>query len=174
MATIRFNNSYLQTATVTGSSFATGGPLVSSSGVSFYTTQLSGGSNGDTQLVIYKGSVPSFPTFTDASTRSADVLITFSLQGLTSSYAITTTANSFRLQLGVNTVPQAASAAGTATWFLLRRAGTSSLTDKGAMIGTIGATGSGADLELASTSITIGPLYSSNGIFINFPFERIF
>lgn len=168
MATIRFNSDYNA-----GVNANTAGSLVC--GGSAQNTTISGSNSaGATVLLIYKGSVPSFPSFTDISSRASDLLITFSLGTLSSSVIATTTSNSYRLQLGINTVPQAASAAGTATWFLMRRNVGTSLTSYGAMLGTVGVTGSGADLEVADTNITVGPLYSSSGVFLNFPFDVTF
>ena len=131
------------------------------------------GFNGNTRLGIFKGSVPSFPSFTDLSTRASDLLILFALGANTESYSTFADSTTFRLKLGIKASPQAASAAGTASWFIIQYSN-DDLTAVGAMIGTVGNTGSGADLEVPSTSITVGPLYTSAGIYINFPLNQTF
>ncbi len=168
MANIRFNSSFFENSLVgVGDGF-----LANPTGYTASLSNLSGG-NGSTRLVIFKGSVPSFPALTDLSTRAADLLILFSLPIATGSYETFSDSSNFRLKLGIKAVAQVAAAAGTATWFILQFA-SDNLTACGAMIGTVGTVGSGADLEVPSTNITVGPLYTSAGIYINFPLNQTF
>ena len=134
---------------------------------------LSGGSSsGLSLLIIHKGTPETFPSFTDRATRASDVLITFTLQSGTSSYTqVGIVGQKHRLLIGKHLPQQTASASGLASWFLLCRAGTTSLTDKGALLGTVGLIGSGADLEVPSTNIVSGDYYSSAGFHVNLPFD---
>lgn len=168
MANIRFNSSFFESSLVG----AGAGHLANPTGHLQSASNLSGG-YGSTRLVIFKGSVPSFPTLTDLSTRAADLLILFNLPISTGSYETFSDSSNFRLKMGIKAVPQIASAAGTATWFILQFS-SDDLVSYGAMIGTVGNTGSGADLEVPSTAITVGPLYTSSGIYINFPLNQTF
>jgi len=120
-------------------------------------------------LIIYKGTIENFATFTDRSTRSSDVLITFTLPAGGSVTNLGIVNNAFRSLVGKHLPNQAAAAGGVASWFLLCRAGTTSLTDKGALMGSVGITGSGADLEVPDTSIIQGNNYQSAGFFLNMP-----
>lgn len=133
-------------------------------------TVISGSSTaGVSLLIIYKGTMPAdFSAFTDRSSRSSDVLITFtSYSGATNFVDAGIVSNAQRYLICRYLTNQTASASGTASWFLACRAGTTSLTDKGALMGTIGITGSGADLEIPSTSIVNGTNYQSAGFYIN-------
>jgi hypothetical protein len=134
---------------------------------------LSGGaSNGMSLLIIYKGTPETFPSFADRSTRASDVLITFTLQSTTSSYTITgTVGQKYRVLIGKHLAQQTASASGQASWFLLCRSGTTTLADKGGMLGTVGLVGSGADLEVPSTNIVSGEYYASAGFHVNLKFD---
>jgi len=120
-------------------------------------------------LIIYKGTIENFATFTDRGTRSADVLITFSLPGGGSVSNLGIVNNAFRSLVGRHLPNQAAAAGGVASWFLLCRAGTTSLTDKGALMGSVGITGSGDDLEVPDTNIIQGNNYQSAGFYLNMP-----
>lgn len=170
MATIRFNN--LTINSLMNGNIA-GAPL--SNANSTQASHLSGGSASTSLLIIYKGTQENFATFTDRSTRASDVLITFTLAGTTASFTdlgqinigLANAARSYKM--GIALANQAASATGTAAWFMICRSGTTSLTDKGAMMGSVGVTGSGADLEIPSTSIVAGTNYQSNGVYFNFP-----
>jgi hypothetical protein len=70
-----------------------------------------------------------------------------------------------------------AQASGTASWFILARwapnngstTTSTAMSGFGSMMGNIGITGSGADLEIPNTSITAGSTYSSAGMYVNFP-----
>lgn len=170
MATVRISNTVAGVLVANG---YTGAPITTSG--AFPSTISGGGAAGSALLIIYKGTPENFATFTDRATRSSDVLITFSLPAAAGSYTdlgqinagAANAARSFKV--GIALANQAASATGTATWFLMVRAGTTSLTDKGAFMGTVGTTGSGADMEIPSTSIVSGSNYQSNGFYFNFP-----
>jgi len=79
------------------------------------------------------------------------------------------------------TIPYAAIRDGTATWFCLNRYGRyapSSATINaninstfGAIMGTVGGLGSGADLEISNVNIYADTIYTSAGIYINIPYE---
>jgi hypothetical protein len=132
------------------------------------------GANGIiSQLVVYRGTPATYPSFTNASTRSSDILIAFNIPANTGkgeSWENQGAIGNFRrFLIGRITTPQNATLSGTASWFLLRRAGTDSLTDKGSGIGTIGLIGSGDDLELPTLSIVSGQSYQVAGFFINIP-----
>lgn len=129
-------------------------------------------------LKVYKGAMPTWDTFTDMTSRSSDLLLEMSLPPALSTYsALGVVNNAQRYKVGIMTTPTAAIASGTASWFVLHAtySGTATPTlttltsDKGAMTGTIGVTGSGADLEIGSTAIESGIQYTSAGITLNFP-----
>jgi hypothetical protein len=134
---------------------------------------LSGSStSGAATLLIYKGTPETFPSFTDRATRASDVLITFTLGANTASFTQLGTVGQFsRWIIGKQLTQTSAAASGLASWFLLCRSGTTSLTDKGALLGTVGLVGSGADLEVASTNIVSGQYYTSAGLYINMPYD---
>lgn len=135
-------------------------------------------------LEIHSGSVPTFQTFLDASSRESDVLISFPLAGGWGTSGIDSgfVNNAKRVALGRQTGLTAATTSGQASWFVIYRnnldpgsaapAG-STPTDFGtvraAMLGTVGVIGSGADLEIFDTNIVAGNSYTSNGFTINFP-----
>ena len=131
----------------------------------------SGSTAGASLLIIYKGTIETFPSFTDRSTRSSDELITFTSVATAGANwsTIGVVSDAYRYIVGKNLTNQAAAASGAATWFLCCRAGTTSLTNKGAMIGTVGLTGSGANLEIPDTNIVASTNYQSAGFYINFP-----
>ena len=166
MSTIRMSSALISSmveGTYAGNLIATSGTVAS--------LLSGGGSAGTSILIIYKGTVPTdFTSFTDRSTRSSDVLITFSLGVGTVSYTNLGLVNNARQFLvGKALTPVAASASGTASWFLLCRGGTTTLTDKGALMGTVGILGSGADYEIGNVNIVSGSNYTSAGLYLNFP-----
>jgi hypothetical protein len=128
-------------------------------------------------LNIYQGAVPTFATLTDYSTRASDLLVTFNITGATSYSNLHLVGNQYRMILGINGTPKAASASGIATWFLLIRSSgpagvavnTTLTLDRAAMMGTVGLGGSGADIEVGDTDIVAGVNYTSTGIYFNFP-----
>ena len=127
------------------------------------------------RLDIYQGTIPSWSSFTDASTRASDLLVTFSLSP-SNSFVTSNTATSYRIQLAITGNEATASQSGLATWFMLRNYSGSSndLTIRGALIGTVGITGTGADLEIPDTSIASGTAYRCSSFYINFPLEFTF
>ena len=170
MATARFSFNALHYTFVDGGNWQ---KHIIAANYSASAATLSGGAAGAALLIIYKGTPETFPTFTDRATRASDALITFSLPANTGSYTYIgeTVAQFQRYIIGKCQTLTAASASGLASWFLLVRAGTTSLTDKGAMLGTIGLVGTGADLEISSTNIVSGEYYTSAGIYINIPHD---
>lgn len=179
MPTVSFNSPFLSQMLIGATYAVTIGNLVTPTtlgthGAPSPQSALSGGSAGETTLTIFKGTPASFPALTDVATRSSDVLITFSLPATTQSYSTTAAATGVRLVLGIAPQSTAAVLSGTASWFLLRRAGTTTLTNKGALLGTVGISGSGADLEVPDTNIVLGQSYRSNGVTLFFPFNRVF
>lgn len=121
-------------------------------------------------LTIYRGAIESFPAFTDRASRSSDVLITFNIPGLSAGYNVVgAVGTAHRVLIGKHLANQTASASGVATWFMLSRNLGTSLTNVGALIGTVGLSGSGADLEIPDTSIVSGANYQSAGFFVNVP-----
>lgn len=111
-------------------------------------------------VCIMKGTVPTnFTTLTDFSSRSADVLVQWSVPGGQFTASPTTNPASFSSSFA------AASASGTATWFWWMSRGYRSPSSGfnntifEQIVGTVGVTGSGADLEISSTSITAGQLF---------------
>jgi hypothetical protein len=132
------------------------------------------------RINIYKGTPATFPSFTDLSTRSSDLLIQFVL--LDNSRAVENMGivnQKVRWLIGKCLTVTAAVGSGTATWFLAYGRGfgtgtSNSLTIRGALLGSVGATGSGADLEIPNTDIVSGANYQSAGFYINFPQNRTF
>lgn len=126
-------------------------------------------------LNVYKGTMPaSFNTFTDAADRTADLLVSFILP-ITISYidlgTIGTGAGATRrFLIARHPENKAATASGVATWFLITQSFSTSLTDKAALMGSVGTPGSGADLVIPSVNIVSGVNYQSLGLIINFPY----
>lgn len=112
-------------------------------------------------ISIMKGEVPAnFTTLTGYSSRSADVLVQWTIvNGQFGSSAVTTN------PAVINTSFATASASGTATWFWWVTRGwmgggwgyDNTLYEQ--MIGTVGLPGTGADLEIPSTSVTSNQLF---------------
>lgn len=167
MATIKFNQS-IAASIISGDGE---GSIIMGSTLPPRSTTLAGSNtNGIAVLNIYKGIKETFPSFTDTNTRSADLLISFTLNSGNNSFEAFTLSTGYRYIIGKCLTPTAAVGSGTATWFLLKRNGTSSLTDKGALIGDVGLLGGTADLQLPDVNIVSGTYYRSNGFFINFNF----
>lgn len=127
-------------------------------------------------LEIYSGTKPAdFSAFTNVSSVAANLLITFNCGAATANgsvYEDLSTTSYLRYRVGKSLgAATLATASGTASWFLLRRnpSGTGDIVANGAIMGTVGATGSGADMEIDTTSIVSGSSYRSNGFVINFP-----
>jgi len=166
MATIRLSSNQVQTTMAGGTGT---GVLMAATGNSNPSIISGSGTAGVSLLIIYKGTIENFATFTDRSTRAADVLITFTLPTSAGYSDLGIVSESARYLVGRHLPNQAASASGTASWFLLCRSGTTTLTDKGALIGSVGITGSGADLEVPSLSIVSAQNYQSAGFYLNMP-----
>jgi hypothetical protein len=122
------------------------------------------------RFAIMKGTVPlDFSTLTSYSARSADTLILFQSSAATTP----SLTNEFSpSQQNVNpmvitTIYVNATASGTATWFwwfTTPRTGVGIIYDNAILpynqiVGTVGITGSGADLTLPSVTITSGNAY---------------
>lgn len=71
----------------------------------------------------------------------------------------------------INTLYKAAALSGTATWFMIvsRNKGDAIGTPYQEIIGTVGLTGSGADLELADANIVAGRAYKISNLRITLP-----
>jgi hypothetical protein len=145
--------------------------LVTSAFGSFPQSLISGGNNaGTTLLLIYKGTPATFPDLADRSTRASDLLLTFSLPFGTGSFQnLGYVGTTLQYVIGKGQPLSNAAASGTATWFILCRAGTTSLTDKGAMIGTVGDLNSSEDLKIGNVSIVSGQSYQATGIIVSLP-----
>lgn len=113
--------------------------------------------------------IPSdFSTLTSVTSRAADQLITFGSGSLTDATFVNT-CNVSTNPAVINSLYRAASATGTATWFRwLVYNGTYSVVVHQA-IGTVGISGSGADLELPNTNIITGQLYRILNLRIQIP-----
>jgi hypothetical protein len=103
-------------------------------------------------IKMMKGTVPTdFSGLTSASSRSSDVLWSDTIAG-----------NEGILLNGVwtlSTAYQFATQSGTAAWFWLSNWGGDGNATGSQIVGTIGATGSGANLTLDSTTILSGAWY---------------
>lgn len=174
MANLTFSNQLLnevfgvQTPSQMQSLISTG------AGSATYPFVLAGGIAASTALYIYQGAVPtSFTSLTDTSVRAADLLITFSIPAYSTSVVDNGNVNNVSKRMTICKVPTpvAATASGTATWFLTCATWSTDLTNKVALIGTVGAPGSGADLILSTTAIVAGMQFTSMGFNLNFPYE---
>lgn len=144
---------------------------------------LAGGPAGSTRLNIYKGARPPMSTLTNLNNYSSNLLISFPIpaystdrsvtgmffdysSAIDSSATISKTVNypGVTAYLGISPSFVAASASGPATWFWFGNYATpTDLTGKSFVTGTVGITGSGSDLEIASTAIEANELYKSMG-----------
>lgn len=125
-------------------------------------------------LNVYKGTMPSsFSAFTNYDTRASDLLISFILPVAISHSDLGTigtgAGTTRRYIIARHPENKVATANGVATWFLITQNFSTSLTDKVAIMGTVGTPGSGADLVIPSVNITSGVNYQSLGLIINFP-----
>ena len=117
-----------------------------------------GASSAYGMMFILKGSVPTnFGGLTSWGVRSSDVLLQFTKAAgeIFLNFPGNNTVN-------FNTIYKNASASGTATWFWImttRGSGSSGETIFQQMIGTVGTQGSGADMEISSTTVTSGQPY---------------
>ncbi len=130
-------------------------------------------------LEIYAGSVPvNFTGFTNANQRISDLLIQFPI-GDQNGESVQETGDARKLLIAKCLSAKVATNSGVATWFLIRAEGdvdaspanAGDLVTAGAIIGTVGALGSGSDLEIADTTVISGNLYKSAGVLYNMPIE---
>ena len=148
----------------------TGHIVRSSATPDIYTIAGTGNTTPDAVREIYKGTVPTFPALTNASTVAADLLISFPLANPNSNNVIV--GDTLQQLLGKRLIDTAATASGVATWFLLRRNNTTALNTSGGIIGTVGVLGSGADLEVPNTAIVQGQNYQSAGFNLSWLLTR--
>jgi hypothetical protein len=137
-----------------------------------------GGTQNHAMIRVYQGAVPTFATLTDFGTRSTDLLWWANLDPAVASYTPLGVVNdSARFLIAIKNVQVAAVGTGLATWFLMHHNGnlastatvTSLTTDKGCMLGTVGAAGSGADMEIGDPNIVSGVGYTCAGVYFNYP-----
>ena len=166
MADIRFQGGASNNASNVIAKYTTGGAGLFGGG----TNALAGDSTGS-RLNIYKGTIETFPSFTNVSSRSADLLVQITLSTAFSNAGNVTVSGVQYYRFTAGAGPAAtATQSGTATWFLMFNNGSSGdLTTRGGMLGTVGTAGSGADLIIGSTNIVSGQTYSSSGIIMNWP-----
>ena len=165
MSTIKFTTSFSENILLNSSN----GIIASSSVSNPYVISGSLASNVSL-LLIYSGDIPDLSQLTDRGTRSSDLLISFSIPDQARGFTTQTLSDRYQATIGKCPTPTAAVNSGVASWFLLCRSGTTSLTDKGSMLGTVGLPGSGADLTIPNTSIVSGNIYQSAGFTISFPY----
>lgn len=125
--------------------------------VGAFITNLSGGANAG-ELVIMSGTMPASASGLTSTTAPVGTtqLVSFNVNQLGASHSGSV--------LTFSTPYVAATASGTASWFWYRTRATLSSGYNGtavyqSIIGSIGEPGSGADLEVASTSIVSGNVY---------------
>lgn len=169
MPTISFSQDFIQSSETTNNSVGrmiNYGTirvpcLLSWAGSTRFNTEYQG------YISIMKGTVPSTLTFTDFNQRSSDSLCSFTTSNFSPS------SSTYYLNPAViGTIYVAAGASGTATWFwwYIRTGydgvGTGIVQQ---LAGTVGVTGSGADLEVPSTTITSGQLLRITNLRLRLP-----
>jgi hypothetical protein len=136
------------------------------------------------RLAIFKGTVPvDFSTLTSFNAKASDLLITYDATAGTSSTGI----NQFTGSQGsvnpmvITTTYVNATATGTATWFwwfTTPMSGGSvwnnTVVPYNQIVGTVGTTGSGADLTIPSVAITTGSPYRIFNYRLQIPTEWTF
>lgn len=122
---------------------------------------------------IMKGAIPTdFSTLVNSNSRTSDILVAFyrGNWGFADSFSITFTYDNSNHLITVGTPFVNAVASGTATWYWMLAGGLRNTPDiYQQSFGTVGITGSGADLEMNSTVITSGQPYKINNLKIQFP-----
>ena len=122
------------------------------------------------ELHLMKGTVPTqanINSYTGYSDRSADTLVSFTYSPSKggpngTNYFSASSSTWFQNPASISTIYNSAAATGIATWFWLinRPFNVSNGMVNGPLyqqfVGTIGVTGSGADLEIPSTTINVG------------------
>jgi hypothetical protein len=116
-------------------------------------------------LYIMQGAVPSdFTTLTSVNARVADILVEF--RSSNSDFASSSYANNV---FTLNTSLVQATNTGTATWFWIIQTPNAQSTPNQQIAGTVGTIGSGADLEISSTSLVGGSSYRISNLVFNMP-----
>ena len=114
---------------------------------------------------IMKGTVPTdFTTLTSFNSRVNDILVPFKV----SNYDFASSSHQNDI-FTMNTSLKPATATGTATWFWIVQAAAASSALEQQVFGTIGTIGSGADLEVSSTSVVIGAPYRISNLKFKMP-----
>jgi len=136
------------------------------------------------RLAIYKGTVPvDFSTLTSFNAKAADLLITYDATQYTSSTGINqfTGSQDNVNPMVITTTYVNASATGTATWFWWfttplsgSNIWSNTTVPYNQIVGTVGITGSGADLTLPSVAITSGSPYRIFNYRLQIPTEWTF
>jgi len=136
------------------------------------------------RLAIYKGTVPvDFSTLTSFNAKSADLLITYDATSFTSSTGINQfTGSQASINPMVITTPYVnALASGTATWFwwfTTPLSGTNIWSNTtvpiNQIVGTVGITGSGADLTIPSVALVAASPYRIFNYRLQIPTEWTF
>jgi hypothetical protein len=122
-----------------------------------------GNYGGGGAVYIMKGAVPSdFTSLTSYNVRASDVLVGF--KSINYDFASSSYANNV---FTMNTALVQATGTGTATWFWIIQTGGGPNTPFQQIVGTIGTIGSGADLEISSTSIVTGSPYRISNLVFN-------
>jgi len=136
------------------------------------------------RLAIFKGTVPvDFSGLTSFNAKSSDLLITFDATQYTSSTGInqfTGSQNNVNPMV-ITTTYVNASASGTATWFWWfttplsgSNVWNNSIVPYNQIVGTVGVTGSGADLTIPSVDIVAGAPYRIYNYRLQIPTEWTF
>lgn len=154
MATVEFSSNIANSITTGMMNLAAGGPRSSYSNSPIL--------HSEALFYILQGVKPSsgLPSY---ATLTGNTLIGWgqSTSGLSPTVKIGTTTT-------IATTYTAASVTGTATWFFIGRVYSGPVVVQG-IYGSVGAVGSGADLEIPSTSIVAGTQYRVSSLIITFP-----
>ena len=114
-----------------------------------------GGGGYSDRIRFMKGTIPTyFPNYDTLTFRTSDILVDWNHLATVTNDSVTTSA-------------AAASQSGAVSWFIFFRENAWTPV----IIGTVGLTGSGADIELANTNIVQGTTYSISNLRISFPTE---
>lgn len=171
MATVRFP--YTETSTDVKNSCSTIVGSAQSAHGFFNTT--SGASGGNAYIYIYSGTRLAWTSITTLNQMGSG-LIRFQC-GINPGTGSVSTINGktyWRFLSQNSPANTTAYASGTASWFICSRNSNNfntQMTGVSGFTGTVGVTGSGADLEIPSLSIVNGQAYSLSGIYFNWPVE---
>jgi hypothetical protein len=119
---------------------------------------------GGSNIILYKGTIPAAGQNINLSAQSANVLASWS-PGSTG-YNLTSCSYSNN-SVTMSTYYVTASASGTASWFAL--VGGIGSTVYQSIYGNVGIQGSGADLEMATTSVLTGSFYRIQNLRFTLP-----